>query len=205
MEQLLIYTRHMYFFFLKILKQVVLLSKLLNLVWSVLIMMMAMKVLMMLWSSIYEMGWVFFFHEHVMHFLTMHEAVLTSQFWSFWNPWFLSRFYIDLLNLLNKAWSCYLHSITKKKPHRYALQTLLSFILTYWQAVNFIRCLSLEGKSLFLICINIYIFCSVNDITLILEPIKHGKGVVCILLHKMVTVRSSANKTDCQQSNCNQL
>lgn len=38
MEQLLIYTRHMYFF-LKILKQVVLLSKLLNLVWSVLIMM----------------------------------------------------------------------------------------------------------------------------------------------------------------------
>lgn len=61
MEQLLIYTRHLYFFFLKILKQVVLLSKLLNLVWSVLIMMMAMKVLMMLWSSIYEMGWVFFF------------------------------------------------------------------------------------------------------------------------------------------------
>lgn len=60
MEQLLIYTRHMYFF-LKILKQVVLLSKLLNLVWSVLIMMMAMKVLMMLWSSIYEMGWVVFF------------------------------------------------------------------------------------------------------------------------------------------------
>lgn len=59
MEQLLIYTRHMYFF-LKILKQVVLLSKLLNLVWSVLIMMMAMKVLMVLWSSIYEMGWVFF-------------------------------------------------------------------------------------------------------------------------------------------------
>lgn len=55
MEQLLIYTRHMYFF-LKILKQVVLLSKLLNLVWSVLIMMMAMKVLMMLWSSIYGMG-----------------------------------------------------------------------------------------------------------------------------------------------------
>lgn len=102
MEQLLIYTRHMYFF-LKILKQVVLLSKLLNLVWSVLIMMMAMKVLMMLWSSIYEMGWVFFFHEHGMHFLTMHEAVLTLQFWSFWNPWFLSRFYIDLLNLLNKA------------------------------------------------------------------------------------------------------
>lgn len=102
MEQLLIYTRQMYFF-LKILKQVVLLSKLLNLVWSVLIMMMAMKVLMMLWSSIYEMGWVFFFHEHGMHFLTMHEAVLTLQFWSFWNPWFLSRFYIDLLNLLNKA------------------------------------------------------------------------------------------------------
>lgn len=102
MEQLLIYTRHMYFF-LKILKQVVLLSKLLNLVWSVLIMMMAMKVLMMLWSSIYEMGWGFFFHEHGMHFLTMHEAVLTLQFWSFWNPWFLSRFYIDLLNLLNKA------------------------------------------------------------------------------------------------------
>lgn len=103
MEQLLIYTRHMYFFF-EDLKQVVLLSKLLNLVWSVLIMMMAMKVLMMLWSSIYEMaGWVFFFHEHGMHFLTMHEAVLTLQFWSFWNPWFLSRFYIDLLNLLNKA------------------------------------------------------------------------------------------------------